>query len=154
MESITIRPCACDDIFTAPNFADLTAEYQSEAARNADLLGRPPDLDGYRHLEANGVLHALGVFHGEMVVGFAGLLVTPVLHSQGRLIGTVESLFVSSGYRAGGTGTALLRAVEDRARDLGAVGLYVSGPANGRVVAILPRSGYRETNRTFYRGLA
>ncbi|MEX3630325.1 MAG: GNAT family N-acetyltransferase [Burkholderia sp.] len=154
MEPITIRPCACDDVFNAPNFADLAAEYQSEAARNADLFGRPPDLEGYKRLEANGVLHALGVFYGEMVVGFAGLLVTPVLHFQGRLIGTVESLFVASGYRAGGTGTALLRAVEDRARDLGAVGLYITSPADGRVAAILPRSGYRETNRTFYRGLA
>lgn len=154
MESITIRPCVCDDVFNAPNFAELAAEYQAEAARNADLFGRPPDLEGYKRLEANGVLHVLGVFYGDMVVGFAGLLVTPVLHFQGRLIGTLESLFVSPGYRAGGTGTALLRAVEDLARSRGAVGLYVTSPADGRVAAILPRSGYRETNRTFYRGLA
>lgn len=154
MEAVNIRPCACDDVFNAPNFASLIAEYQAESSRNDDLTGRAPDLEGYKRLEANGVLRAVAAFEGDAVVGFAALLITPVLHFQGRLIGTVESLFVASDHRAGGTGTALLRGVENLARGLGAAGVYVSAPIGGRLATILPRSGYRETNRTFYRGLA
>ena len=45
------------------------------------------------------------------------------------MIGTTESIFVAAAHRPGGAGIALLRATEALARDLGATGLYVSGPA-------------------------
>ncbi|MFU2088160.1 GNAT family N-acetyltransferase [Bordetella bronchiseptica] len=152
METAIVRRVAFAELADAPTFASLCAEYAQESA-NADLAGRAPDHHAYAGMEAAGVAHFLGVFRGEELVGFACLLVTPVPHFKGRLIGTTESIFVAAAHRPGGAGMALLRATEALARDLGATGLYVSGPAEGRLVQLLPAAGYRETNRTFYRGL-
>lgn len=152
MEPAIVRRVDFDELADAPRFASLCAEYAQESA-NADLAGRAPDRQAYVRMQAAGVAHFLGVFRGDDLVGFACLLVTPVPHFQGRLIGTTESLFVAAAHRPGGAGIALLRAVEAQARDLGAVGLYVSGPAHGRLARMLPGVGYRETNRVFYRGL-
>lgn len=157
MEPATVQPATVRrvdfaELAQAPNFEDLCAEYARESA-NADLAGRAPDQQAYAALQAAGAAHFLGVFRGAELAGFACLLVTPVPHFQGRLIGTTESLFVAAAHRPGGAGIALLRAVEALARDLGAAGLYVSGPAEGRLARMLPGAGYRETNRVFYRGL-
>jgi len=152
MEPAIVRRVAAAELANAPAFASLCAEYAHESA-NADLAGCAPDYHAYASMEAAGVAHFLGVFRGEELVGFACLLVTPVPHFHGRLIGTTESIFVAAAHRPGGAGMALLRATEALARDLGATGLYVSGPAEGRLVQLLPAAGYRETNRTFYRGL-
>lgn len=152
MKPAIVRRVASGELADAPTFAGLCTEYAQESA-NADLAGRPPDVDAYSRMEAAGVAHFLGVFKDGELVGFACLLVTPVPHFQGRLIGVTESLFVAAAHRPGGAGMALLHAVEALARDLGADGLYVSGPAEGRLVQLLPAAGYRETNRTFYLGL-
>lgn len=153
METALIRRVSGTELSSAPAFSGLCAEYAQESA-NSDLIGPTPDLDTYFRLEAAGVAHFLGAFKRDELVGFAALLVTPVPHFQGRLIGTTESIFVAAAHRRGATGLALLRSLEALARGLGATGIYVSGPAEGRLVQVLPRSGYRETNRTFYRGLA
>lgn len=153
MEPAIVRRVAAIELAGAPKFPSLCAEYAQESA-NADLAGRAPDIDAYLRMEAMGVAHFLGVFRGADLAGFACVLVTPVPHFQGRLIGTTESLFVAAAHRPGGAGLALLRAAEALARDLGATGLYVSGPANGRLARMLPGAGYRETNRVFYRGLS
>lgn len=152
MEPVIARRVAFAELAEAPTFEVLCAEYARESA-NADLAGRAPDQQAYAALQAAGVAHFLGVFRGAELVGFACLLVTPVPHFEGRLIGTTESLFVAAAHRPGGAGIALLRAAEALARDLGATGLYVSSPAEGRLARVLPGAGYRETNRVFYRGL-
>jgi len=101
-----------------------------------------------------GVLHPLGVFVGDELVGMCAVLVSPVLHHQGKLIAATETLFVAKAHRAGGAGLALLRAAESVALAVGAAGLYVTAPVGGRLEQILPRQGYHATNRVFYRELA
>lgn len=153
MEPTTVRLVTGAALAKAPNIAELCVEYTQESA-NTDLIGRLPSFDSYFQLEQAGVAHFFGAYKGDdHLVGFAVLLVTPVLHFAGRLIGTTESIFVAAEHRPGGAGMALLRAMEAQARDLGATGIYVSGPAEGRLVKVLPSVGYKETNRTFYRGL-
>jgi hypothetical protein len=46
---------------------------------------------------------------------------------------------------------ALLKAAEVKARELGARGLLVSTPFGGSLAAVLPRSGYRDANRVFFK---
>lgn len=151
MEPANIRRVAFAELAASPAFASLCAEYAQESA-NAALVGREPEHAAYLHMEQNGTAHFLGVFKCDDLVGFACVLVTPVPHFAGRLIGTTESIFVAAEHRTGGTGIALLHAAEALARELGACGLYVSGPAEGRLARVLPSIGYRETNRVFFRG--
>nr|WP_269805969.1 GNAT family N-acetyltransferase [Pseudomonas sp. NMI1173_11] len=103
-------------------------------------------------MEAAGALHVVGAFAPDLV-GLASLLVYDLPHYAGRRICTMESFFVDPKHRAGGTGIRLLRAAEARALELGAMAMMVSAPANGRLATVLPRSGYRETNRVFMRAL-
>ena len=69
-------------------------------------------------------------------------------------LAVVESYFVASKHRKSGAGLALLREAERIASDRGAHALLVSAPHGGRLADVMPRVGYRETNRVFFRSLA
>ena len=151
MESISIKPCSVADIESAPNVADLLAEYAEESALDA-LGGANPQWETYRQMEAVGVARVLGAFQREKLVGFLVLLVSIVPHF-GKLLASTESFFVAKSARKTGAGLKLLREAENIARDTGAVGFFVSAPMGSRLAKVLPGVGYRETNRMFFRGL-
>ena len=135
-----------------PNLAALFAEYAQESA--TPELGTPDvQLEMYRQMEAAGALKILAAYdESATLVGFMVLIVSVVPHF-GRCIASTESYFVTKSARGGGTGIKLLHCAEQLARDLGAVAFFVSSPSNGRLAKVMPRMGYRETNRVFMRGL-
>lgn len=153
MEPITTRRCTVAELESAPNFDALLAEYAQESA----IDGLPPpsaQMGIYCQMEAVGVLHFLGAFSGDTLAGFAAIVVS-VLPHYGVKTATTESLFMGHAFRKGsGAGLKLLTAAEALAKDLGAVGLFVSAPIGGRLEQVLPRIGFQETNRVFFRGLA
>lgn len=133
----------------APSFADLVAEYSEESA----IDGLPPPsarMPTYLHLEAVGALHAFAALQGPDLVGFISLL-APVLPHYGVTVAVCESFFVAKAHRASGAGLRLLRAAEDKARDLGSPGLLVSAPYAGKLFDLLPRCGYTETSRVYFK---
>jgi GNAT superfamily N-acetyltransferase len=111
-----------------------------------------PHLPMYRQLEAAGVLHAFGAFSGDELVGFLLMIVSPVPHYS-AVVANTESFFVKDGHRKGGTGVRLLKMAEEHAKNLGAVGVFVSAPSGGRLSRAMPLLGFRETNRVFFRKL-
>lgn len=149
MEPITIRPCTVADIESAPNA--LLAEYGRESAI-PELGPVNPQFPIYKVMEANGSVRMIGAFRGDQIVGFIALLVS-VLPHFGVVVGTTESFFVASHDRKSGAGLRLLRAAEDMAREMGAVGFFVSTPVGSRLERVMPGIGYRETNRVFFRSL-
>jgi GNAT superfamily N-acetyltransferase len=149
MDNLAIRPITTAEIFDA---AHLIAEYAVESS--IDGMPAPaPNREIYTTLESAGVLHARGAFLAEALVGFILLVVTTNPH-YGVPLAVTESYFVASEYRKTGAGLALLHAAEGLAKELGAVGILVSAPSNGRLADVLPRTGYAETNRVFFRRLA
>lgn len=146
-----IRAISVEEVFDSPVFAALVEEYRAESLRNPSMLGTQPDRETYVKLVGAGVMHPLGAFSGDELVGIATVMVSGVPHYAGRLLATTETLFVANKHRAGGAGMKLLRAAEEVAAMLGAEGLYVTVPVGGRLESILPRAGYAETNRVFYR---
>lgn len=146
-----IRAITVDEAFDSPVFIALCDEYRGESLRNPDMLGALPDREGYERLIATGLLHPLGVFVGNELVGICAVLITPVLHFGGKLIASTETLFVAEAHRSGGAGIKLLRAAEEVAVNAGASGLYVTAPTGGRLEKLLPHVGYVETNRVFFR---
>lgn len=149
----TIRAATVAEVFDSPVFAALCDEYRAESQRNPDLAGLP-DREGYARMVEAGMMHILGAFVGEELVGFCTVLLAPVLHYRGRVIASTESLFLTKAYRSGMAGLKLLRAAEQVAVKAGASGLYVSAPVGGRLERLLPQVDYYETNRVFYRGLS
>lgn len=150
---VDIRAVSVAEVFDSGMFVALCDEYRAESLRNPNLMGSLPDRDGYTRMVEIGLLRPLGVFDAGELVGMCAVMVTPVLHFGGKVIASTETLFVAKAHRAGGVGLRLIRAAEQAALDAGAAGLYVTAPVGGSLERLMPRVGYRETNRVFYRGL-
>lgn len=146
---VGIRVCCVDDIVRSPSLEALLSQYGDESSIPG--IGTvKPDFEAYRALESTGAFHVIGAFCCEKLVGFCTLLVYDNPHYSCKLAVT-ESLFVANQYRDGGVGTRIIQAAEELGRDLGACGVLVSAPKDGRLDKILPRKGYAETNHIFFK---
>jgi GNAT superfamily N-acetyltransferase len=146
---MNVQKSSVGEIEAAPNFAELIAEYASESA----IEGMPSPagrLDIYRHLEKGGMLHVFSAIDDGRLIGFISVL-APVLPHYGVPVAVSESFFVAKAHRCTLAGLRLLRAAEDKARELGSPGLLVSAPFEGKLFHVLPRIGYTETNRIFFK---
>jgi GNAT superfamily N-acetyltransferase len=146
---IAIRPITVAQFFDAPNCDALLAEYAAESATEG-LPAPEPHRAIYEAMEQSGMFHLIGAFEGDELAGFLVLLVSVNPHYS-AVIAVTESYFVASAHRKAGAGLALLHEAEALAAKLGAVGFLVSAPSGGRLAEVLPRMGYRETNRVFFR---
>lgn len=136
-------------IVEAPQFDALVAEYAVESA-NSGLPPPMPHLDRYPQLEAAGVLHPIAATLEGDLIGFITVLVS-VLPHYGFSIAVSESYFVAKAHRHTLAGLKLLVAAEEKTKALGACGIYVSSPTGAALDKILERSGYRETNRVYFK---
>lgn len=148
----TVRRISVAEAFADHAFPALCREYAKEAAI-AGLPDPREKLAAYQALEAGGsdVFCVYGAFLGEALIGFIALL-TPVLPHYGVAVAVAESLFVAGEHRKSGAGMLLVRQAEKRAREVRSPGVLFSAPSGGRLAALLPRIGYRETNRVFFKG--
>jgi GNAT superfamily N-acetyltransferase len=149
-----VRQISVAEAFANKEFPALCREYAEESAL-AGLPAPQEKLSAYQALEAGGseAFSVYGAFLGDRLIGFIALL-TPVLPHYGTTIAVAESLFVGRAHRKSGAGMLLIRQAEKRARELGSPGMLFSAPSGGRLAVLLPRIGYRETNRVFLKGLA
>ena len=139
------------DVLDDPQFDALIEEYAEECS----ISDMPPinyQRDIYLQLESVGILHAFAAYDGGKLIGFMSMILS-VLPHYGALTATTESVFVAKGYRKGSTGIKLIRAGEQFAESVGAVGILLSAPANGVLSVLAPRIGYRKTNEVFFRRL-
>jgi GNAT superfamily N-acetyltransferase len=149
---LTVEPSTVAGISTAEQFPKLAAEYAAESA----IDGLPPPaarMETYRQLERAGMLHAFAARYDDALVGFITVL-APILPHYSVPVAVSESFFVAKAHRSTGAGLKLLRAAEDKARALGSPGLLVSAPFEGALFKVLPRIGYVETNRVFFKKVA
>jgi GNAT superfamily N-acetyltransferase len=151
---MNVQPSTVAEIKAAPHFDVLAAEYAAESL----IPGMPPPVaqwEAYRQLESAGMLHAFSAIipqdNGDRrLVGFISVLAS-VLPRYGVPIAISESWFVAKAYRKTGAGLKLLRIAEEKARELGSPVLLVSAPCEGDLFQVLPRRGYAETNRIFFK---
>jgi len=137
------------EILDAPQFPALVEEYAAEAA----IVGMPhpkAKIESYRAYDASGMLHSFASVDGDALVGFITVL-APILPHYSCPVAVAESFFVAAAHRAGGDGLRLLTAAEKRAQEVGSPGLLVSAPMDGRLFEILPRCGYVECSRIFFK---
>lgn len=150
----TIRKCTFDELASAAGFDALCAEYAAESGRMSELGAPKVDVDAYRAMEAAGIAQCIGAWdvgaYRDELVGF-GVVTISVLPHYSKLVGALISFFVASSARQGGTGTRIRQLAEDIAKERGALGLMISAPAESRLDVILPRIGYRATNRLYFK---
>jgi len=146
---MNVQASSVSEIEAASNFGELLAEYASESA----IAGMPAPaarMETYRHLESAGMLHVFSALSDGQLVGFITVL-APVLPHYGVAVAVSESFFVARAHRKTGAGLKLLREAEAKAASLGSPGLLVSAPFGGDLFHVLPRVGYAETNRIFFK---
>jgi GNAT superfamily N-acetyltransferase len=150
-KSCEIRRVPVCDVFADPRFDELTRRYWDEC--HIDALGAPNgQLSIYQAMEAAGVLTVLCAYDdAERLIGGVFLTVYVVPH-YGTRVGSAESIFVDPAYRKSGAGLKLIRAATALAKERGARGMYFSAPTGSRLADVLPRVGFRETNRVFFKG--
>lgn len=149
---VLIRTCTVADVEQAPNVGELLDEYAMEVATEG--LGKAvPQWWLYHRMESTGLLHVLGAYSDDTLVGFITLVVMQRPHYEG-LVASYESFFVASEFRRTGAGTQLLRRAESLARSLGALGLFVNAGVGSRLERMLDASPpCRNTHRVFFRRL-
>ena len=147
--SVTYRRLTADEFLCAPNLERLIDAYSDEAS----IPGMPAyriHVPTYEMLEDAGALAVFSAdYQGEMI-GFITILSNLMPHYSAKL-STIESFFVLHEHRRRGAGLGLLRVAERYAAELGSHGLFVSAPSNGQLAKVLPKFGYEQTNRTFFR---
>lgn len=152
MTHIEIRRCKVSDIEAAPNLEALLAEYGAESSL-PEIGPAAAQFPMYRHLETAGMLHAIGAFQGDELVGFVCVLVS-VLPHYGRTVATSESLFVTAPARSTGAGMRLLRNAEDVAREHGASAFLLSAPVDSQLEKVMRGThSYRPSNSVFVKEL-
>lgn len=144
-----IQRASVDAIMTAPEFPALIAEYARECS-TAGLPTPNAKMATYRAIERTGTLHAFAAIESGSLVGFIVVL-APILPHYGVTVAVCESFFVAADHRRGGVGLKLLARAEALTREIGSPGLLVSAPVGSRLAELLPRCGYRETNRVFFK---
>lgn len=147
-----IAPTCAASLFAAPNWQALLDEYADEVR----LEGMPPakaKFETYDAMERAGMLHSFDARIDGLLVGFIAMLAIVLPHYNH--VGCVtESFYVSKAYRQHLVGLKLLAAAEEKAAQLGSPGLLVSAPYGGKLFELLPRCGYVETNRVFFKKVA
>lgn len=144
-----VREVTIDQLLAHPEFGDLIQEYAEESS----IEGMPHPiykLEAYRGYEELGLIHIFEAVRDGALVGFI-TVIAPVLPHYSLPVAVVESFFVGSKNRAGGPGLRLLAAAEQQALEVGSPGLLVSAPFRGRLHELLPKCGYAETNRIFFK---
>lgn len=147
---MSILSCTFAELEAAPEFPALVAEYGDECA----MAGLPPPLYDpvkYRQLCSMGVLNTFAADIDGHLIGFILVVVTTLGHYANVSVAVSESYFVGKAHRMSGAGVKLLRRGEELARERGCPGLLVSAPSGGSLAEVLPRVGYTETNRVFFK---
>ena len=148
-----IQETTVEAIEQAPNLREILDAYASESS----ISGMPPydaQMANYKQLEAAGILHVFAAYAGDRLIGLLVLIVSFLPHYNAK-VATTESFFVDRAHRKTGAGMALLRTAEARAAELGAVGLFISAPRDGRLAKVMQAMpSYTETSRVFFRSLA
>jgi GNAT superfamily N-acetyltransferase len=142
-KGLRIGPATVAEIENAPNLRVISREFTEESLAPG-LPRSAPNWPAYRALEAAGLLHPITARLDGLLIGFVGVLLAPP-------IATTERIFVLKAHRKSGAGLKLLHVAEEAARRLGSPVLQVVAPIDGGLSKVLPRVGYRESNRVFFK---
>ena len=146
---LEIKRISCEDIFYAPNSAELLDAYSKDCV----MPDYNPQRQMYAALENSGALHCFGAYSDDILVGFVSVI-TGVMPHNGKRMATIESLFALPSHRKLGTGDALLSAVERFAsEEKYVVLLYTARVGSPLEVVLSRRPGCKASHTMFTRWL-
>jgi len=146
---LKINKTTIHDLESDANFQNLLEEYSCEL----EIEGLPhpsAKIDMYKQLESIGSLYPIAAYFNNVLIGLINVLMVMNPH-YGVSIAVSESFFVMKEYRKTGAGMKLRSFAERVAQEMNSPGFFMSSPSWGPLVDVLPRVGYEETGRTFFK---
>lgn len=105
-----------------------------------------PARDFYVSMQRAGFVFALGAFHDEQLRGYAIVTVAPHPFNPGVLVASCNPLYVDPQYRGGLLPGRLILLAEEKARERGAVVLYIHARSGTSVDKTLLKHGYEDVD--------
>lgn len=119
----------------------LGREHYEEIALNKAVMAYAPDVDRYARLEQLGVLLTLGVFKGDVLVGYSVNIITPHLHYRDLLTCHNDMIYIAPAHRRGTLGVKLIKATRDAVKAKGVQLMLWHAKENTPLAKLLPRLG-------------
>lgn len=111
-------------VLTWERFADgvkeafpLMRAHFREVQNFQDVFGFDPEWDYYYQLEAQGFLHILAAREDGKLVGYVGMIISPMLHTRTCIRARTDSFYVAPSHRGKGLWGRMWTEVERRMRD-------------------------------------
>lgn len=142
-----IKSFTVSEVIQHPDFNAVVEDYTAESG-NPDLGPGMPAFDLYKQLESAGLFRVECAVDGDRLVGMVTVLVTVYPHF-GKKVASVESLWLSKGYRKGPAGLKLIRRAQVMAKEMGAVGAYFGAREGSRLARLYERI-FTPMNRLFW----
>lgn len=147
---VEIKQCSIIDLFVREDFHSLVKEYLAESSVK-ELGEYNVTVDMYIPLHNSGKFFVWGAFIEDELIGFVNVISLAMPH-HGKLISTIESIFVAKQHRNTGAGVKFMRIVDEHAKNIGAVGVVYNAPIHGSLVEYLENSDkFVETSRVFFK---
>lgn len=109
-----------------------------------------PDFQRYATMQRAGVLFALAAFHGEDIVGYCTVAVTPHPYNPTVTMAASDALFVAPEHRVT-LPARLIRSVEQAALDAGASRMLWHCRAGTTLASIFEKRGYEPVDQVVMR---
>jgi GNAT superfamily N-acetyltransferase len=121
---------------------ELLELHREELTTHKDIMILNPDIEKYQRLQDVGVLHALGLYDGDKIVGYSVNLLTNNMHYADLVYLQNDVLFIHPDYRKGRYGILLIKETELLALKLGAKMMLFHGKPNTNFSNLMPKLGY------------
>lgn len=137
---------------------ELLQEHWEEIALNKDKIKLSINVERYRELAANGILHIVtardaniqkSAWDAGKLIGYHVGMIVPHLHYKDYLFGMTDIFFIHPEYRKGRTGINLFKVVEKAMKERGVVKLMTAVKLHKDVGRIFEYLGWTETERSF-----
>jgi GNAT superfamily N-acetyltransferase len=146
---LEIKPVSYTEILDAPNSAELLDAYSKDCV----MPDYAPQRQIYSAMEKAGSIYCFGAYVSGTLIGFVSVFAGVMPHN-GKLLATIESLFVLPSHRATGAADALMAAVERVSKAAGCVNLlYTARVGSPLEVVLSRRPGCKKSHTTFTRWL-
>lgn len=136
-----IQEVSFQELWDTPYFSGACKLYEEEC-RLLELPECSPQLDMYLAMEKAGVLNCYRAMDSETLAGFI-IILTVLNPHHGKKVTCTESIYVLKEYRSSGAGLKLLRAAENKAKELGSMAFAVNAPEGSTLHEVLKKSKFR-----------
>jgi len=126
--------------------------HELDVSRFPELMHGGLDLARYENLDAQGLLHVLGVWRESQMVGYAAIVLIPHPHHMSVTLAITEAIYVAPEHR-GGAGVMLIHATERKGKALGAAMSLLTAQPDTALNTLLPRMRYGVFSTTYFKEL-